>query len=92
MKETFLPPTNVTRLSNATSGNASKLSLGVSDDGNNVYAVWRSTNPETGENVIIYSSSMDSGKGFKTYPISSPNVSSDHPTLIVKGDSLLVTG
>jgi hypothetical protein len=88
---TFLQPNNVTILSNATGGNASKLSLGVSTDAKNVYAVWRSTNLETGQNVIIYRSSMDSGEEFKTYPISSPNVDSDYPTLTVEGDNLLVT-
>jgi hypothetical protein len=86
----FLPPANVTVLSGNQTGNASNLSVGASSDGKEVYAVWKGTN-QNGTNMVFYSSSMDSGKEFKTYPISSPNVEAVNPKLTVEGNNLLVT-
>ena len=76
-------------------GNASKLQLGLSDDGQFIYVTWPDTSPINGTSKIFVSSSMDYGKSFKSYPLSVPgDVNARDPNLVVGDDgtiSLLFT-
>jgi hypothetical protein len=66
-------------------GNASKLQLGLSDDGQFIFVVWQDTNPINGTSRIFVSSSMDYGKSFKTYPLNVPGDGNARDATLVVG-------
>jgi hypothetical protein len=61
-------------------GNISKLQ--VAADEKSTFAVWQDYNSTTGQNSIFVSSSMDSGKTFRTFQASEKNVDAFDPLII----------
>lgn len=83
--------TPAVELSAPDAGNASKLQLGTSDDGNLVYATWQDTDITTGKNRIFVSSSMNGGEEFRTYTLNLPgDANSIDPTLTVVDDEVII--
>ncbi|MGH9924371.1 MAG: hypothetical protein ACRD5B_03245 [Nitrososphaeraceae archaeon] len=84
--------TPAVKLSSPDAGNASKLSLAASEDGNLVYAAWQDTNLTTGKNRIFVSSSMNGGEEFRTYTLNLPeDADSIDPKLTVAGEEVIIT-
>ncbi|WP_222424901.1 hypothetical protein [Candidatus Nitrosocosmicus arcticus] len=84
--------TPAVQLSEQVAGNASKLELDVSENGNLVYAVWQDSNITTGKNRIMVSASMDGGGNFSTYTLNTPNdADSIDPGLNIDGEKVVVS-
>ncbi|MBA3285065.1 MAG: hypothetical protein H0U27_08405 [Nitrosopumilus sp.] len=84
--------TPAVELSDPKAGNASKLQIAASEDGNLVYATWQDSNIETGKNRIFVSASMDGGQEFKTYTLNLPgDADSIDPELTVYEDEVLIS-
>lgn len=82
---------NKTLLSNETAGSASNLQFDTSDDGRLVYAVWENWNNATNKTSIFVSSSMDSGKSFKTYSLNHPkDGNATNPVIEIIDNNLLI--
>jgi hypothetical protein len=85
-------------LSHPNGGNASNLQLGLSEGRQYVFAAWQEedpADPANGFNVtsrIIFSSSMDYGRTFKTYSLNLPgDGNATDPHLTVEGDQISLT-
>ena len=83
--------TDLTLLSNQTAGSAGNLQFDISDDGRLVYVVWENWNNVTNKTSIYVSSSMDSGKSFKTYSLNHPNDgNATNPIIEIIDNNLLI--
>jgi hypothetical protein len=80
-------------LSHPNGGNASNLQLGLSDSGVYVFAAWQEADPaNNATSRIIFSSSMDYGRTFKTYSLNLPSDgNATDPRLTVEGDQISLT-
>jgi hypothetical protein len=80
-------------LSHPNGGNASNLQLGLSDSGVYVFAAWQEADPaNNATSRIIFSSSMDYGRTFKTYSLNLPgDGNATDPRLTVEGDQISLT-
>jgi hypothetical protein len=80
-------------LSHPNGGNASNLQLGLSDSGLYVFAAWQEADPaNNATSRIIFSSSMDYGRTFKTYSLNLPSDgNATDPRLTVEGDQISLT-
>jgi hypothetical protein len=76
----FSPPVELTP---ATHGNISNLQIAT--DQNNTFAVWQNYNSTTGLNSIFVSSSMDSGRTFRTFQATENNVDAIDPLITAIG-------
>lgn len=80
-------------LSHPDGGNATDLQLGLSDSGIYVFAAWQEADPaDNATSRIIFSSSMDYGRTFKTYSLNLPSDgNATNPHLTVEGDQISLT-
>jgi hypothetical protein len=80
-------------LSHPNGGNASNLQLGLSHSRTYVFAAWQEADPtNNGTSRIIFSSSMDYGRTFKTYSLNLPSDGNAiDPHLTVEGDKISLT-
>jgi hypothetical protein len=74
---------NPVELTPAHHGNISHLQIAA--DINNTFAVWQDYNSTTGLNSIFVSSSMDSGKTFRTFRASDINTDAFDPSIATSG-------
>ncbi len=84
--------TPAVELSEQNAGNASKLQLAASENGNLVYAVWQDTNMTTGKNRIFVSASMNGGEEFRTYTLNHPgDADSIDPRIAIVGEEVIIS-
>jgi hypothetical protein len=76
---------NPVELTPAQQGNISHLQIAA--DINGTFVVWQHYNSTTGLNSIFVSSSMDSGKTFRTFRASDININAFDPTIV--GDGII---